>query len=186
MELDQGRTTYIDTMELVKPTWEAVGVEVNVKTMERSLWEERCRSRNLEFHASGHRFGGGSGDAVVLDPRYWFPQSTGSSMFAKRWAFWYNDPTAEDAEEPPDVVKQQMELYDSLQLTGDADEQAEIMKQILDISADYFYALGTILEPNAYAIVTDRMQNVPVVMPQSWIYPTPCPSNPAQWFIEEA
>ena len=52
MELDQGRTTYIDTMELVKPTWAKVGVEVNVKTMERSLWEERCRRRNLEFHAS--------------------------------------------------------------------------------------------------------------------------------------
>ena len=46
-------------------------------------------------------------------------------------------------------------------------------------------AIGTILEPNAYAIVTDRMQNVPDVMPQSWIYPTPAPSNPAQWFIEE-
>ena len=161
MELDQGRTTYIDTMELVKPTWEKVGVEVNVKTMERTLWEERCRRRNLEFHASGHRFGGGAGDAVVLDPRYWIPQSEGSSMFAKRWAFWYNNPTSDD------------------------EEHAKIMKQILDIAADFFYAIGTILEPNAYAIVTDRMKNVPMVMPQSFIYPTPAPSNPAQWYIDE-
>jgi peptide/nickel transport system substrate-binding protein len=185
MELDQGRTTYIDTMELVKPIWEKVGVEVNVKTMERSLWEERCRGRNLEFHASGHRFGGGSGDAVILDPRYWIPSSNGSSMFAKRWAFWFNDPEAEDAEEPPEQVREAMALYESLYDTGDDEEHAKIMKQILDIAADYFYAIGTILEPNAYAIVTDRMQNVPMVMPQSWIYPTPAPYNPAQWFIDE-
>ena len=123
---------------------------------------------------------------MVLDPRYWFPSNNGSSMFAKRWAFWFNDPTAEDAEEPPAEVKAAMDLYDSLNETGDADEQAAIMKQILDIAADYFYAIGTILEPNAYAVVTNRMQNVPDVMPQSFLYPTPCPSNPAQWFIEEA
>ncbi|MEZ4615359.1 MAG: ABC transporter substrate-binding protein [Caldilineaceae bacterium] len=66
MEIDQARTTYIDAMALIKPAWEAVGIECNVRTMERSLWEERCRGRSLEFHASGHRFGGGSGDAVVL------------------------------------------------------------------------------------------------------------------------
>jgi peptide/nickel transport system substrate-binding protein len=185
MELDQGRPNYIDSMELIKPTWEKVGVEVNVKLMERSLWEERCRGRNLEFHASGHRFGGGSGDAVVLDPRYWFPQSDGNSMFAKRWAFWYNNPDAEDAEEPPEQVKEAMTLYESLRETGDDQEQFEIMTKIFDIGADFFYAIGTILEPNAYAIVTDRMQNVPDVMPQSWIYPTPAPYNPAQWFIEE-
>jgi len=67
MEIDQGRTTYIDALTLIKPSWEAVGVEMVVRTMERSLWEERCRGRNLAFHASGHRFGG-SGDAVILYP----------------------------------------------------------------------------------------------------------------------
>ena len=186
MEIDQGRPTYIDAMELIKPTWEKVGVEVNVKTMERSLWEERCRSRNLEFHASGHRFGGGDGDAVVLDPRYWFPQSEGNSMFAKRWAFWYNNPEAEDAEEPPAEVKKAMELYDSLRLTGSDEEHSRIMKEILDIAADFFYAIGTILEPTQYAICSDRLKNGPTVLPSSWIYPTPAPYNPAQWFLEEA
>ena len=106
-------------------------------------------------------------------------------MFAKRWAFWYNNPDAEDAEEPPEQVKEAMTLYESLRETGDDQEQFEIMTKIFDIGADFFYAIGTILEPNAYAIVTDRMQNVPDVMPQSWIYPTPAPYNPAQWFIEE-
>ncbi|MEZ4710718.1 MAG: ABC transporter substrate-binding protein [Caldilineaceae bacterium] len=186
MELDQGRTTYIDAMALIKPAWEAVGVECTVRTMERSLWEERCRGRSLEFHVSGHRFGGGSGDAVVLDARYWLPMNTGNSMFAKAWAFWYNDPNDELAEEPPENIKKAMEIYTSIGLTGDDEEQYNRMMQVLDIAADEFYAIGTVLEPNAFGIVTNRMRNVPKVLPNSWIYPTPGPYNPEQFWVAEA
>lgn len=186
MEIDQGRTTYVDALQLIKPYWEAVGVEMNVRTMERSLWEERCRGRNLEFHASGHRFGGGSGDAVILDARYWLPIDTGSSMYAKAWAYWYVDPADELAEEPPAEVQQAMEIYRAIGLTGDDEEQVNLMMQILDIAADQFYAIGTVLEPNAYGIVTNRMRNAPKLVPNSWIYPTPAPSNPEQFWIAEA
>lgn len=186
MEIDQGRTTYVDALQLIKPYWDAVGVEMNVRTMERSLWEERCRGRNLEFHASGHRFGGGSGDAVILDARYWLPIDTGSSMYAKAWAYWYVDPADELAEEPPAEVQQAMEIYRAIGLTGDDEEQVNLMMQILDIAADQFYAIGTVLEPNAYGIVTNRMRNAPKLVPNSWIYPTPAPSNPEQFWIAEA
>ncbi len=186
MEVDLGRTTYIDALSLIKPRWDQVGVEMNVRTMERSLWEERCRGRNLEFHASGHRFGGGDGDAVILDARYWLPVDNGSSMYAKAWAFWYNDPEDELAEEPPTEVKQAMEIYRSIGLTGDDEEQVKLMMQVLDIAAEEFYAIGTVLEPNAYGIVTNRMRNVPKVVPNSWIYPTPGPYNPEQFWAENA
>ncbi len=186
MELDQGRTTYIDAMALIKPQWEAVGVEVNVRTMERSLWEERCRGRSLDFHASGHRFGGGSGDAVVLDARYWLPMNNGSSMYAKAWSFWYNDREDELAEEPPENVKRAMDLYDAIGLTADDEEQFQLMMQVLDIAAEEFYAIGTVLEPSAFGIVTNRMRNVPKRLPNSWIYPTPAPYNPEQFWAEES
>lgn len=186
MEIDQGRTTYVDALQLIKPYWEAVGVEMNVRTMERSLWEERCRSRNLEFHASGHRFGGGSGDAVILDARYWLPIDTGNSMYAKAWAYWYVDPTDELAEEPPAEVQQAMEIYRQIGMTSDDEEQVKLMMQVLDIAADQFYAIGTVLEPNAFGIVTNRMRNAPKLVPNSWIYPTPAPYNPEQFWVATA
>ncbi len=185
MELDQARTTYLDAMELIKPNWAAVGVEVIVSTMERSLWEERIRSSNIDFDASGHRFGGGSGDAVILDPRYWFPSNDGSSIFAKAWAFWYNGTNPDVAEEPPDAVKHAMELYDEIKVTPGDDKQFELMMQILDIAADEFYAIGTVLEPNAFGVVTNRMRNVASTMPNSWIYPSPAPYNPEQFWVAD-
>ena len=186
LEIDQGRTTYIDALELIKPTWAEAGVELIIKTMDRALWEERCRGRSLEFHGSAHRFGGGSGDAVILDQRYWVPIDRGSSMFAKGWAYWYFDKTDELAVEPPADVQKALEMYDEIRLTADEDKQVELLKQILDIAADQFYCIGTVLEPNSYGIAANRVKNVASVLPASWIYPTPAPSNPSTYYIEEA
>ncbi len=60
-EIDSGRTTYIDSLELIKKYWANVGVEINVKTMDRALWEQRVRGTDFAFHASCHIFGGGMG-----------------------------------------------------------------------------------------------------------------------------
>ena len=186
LEIDSGRTTYIDALELIKPTWAQAGVELIIKTMDRALWEERCRGKSLEFHGSAHRFGGGAGDSVILDQRYWVPVDRGSSMFAKGWAYWYYDPTDDLAVEPPDQVKEALKIYNSIRTTADDEKHKEMMKQILDIAADQFYCIGTVLEPNTYGIVTNRMKNTPAVLPSSWIYPTPAPANTCQFYIEEA
>lgn len=185
MEVDQARTTYVDALELIKPMWEEVGIEMIIKTMERSLWEERVRSSNLDFDASAHRFGGGSGDAVILDPRYYLPMNNGSSIYAKAWAFWYNGVNPDIAEEPPADVKRAMNLYDQIKATSDDAEQLALMTEILDIAADQFYAIGTVLEPNAFGVVTNRMRNTPDLLPNSWIYPSPGPYNPEQFWVQE-
>ena len=68
---------------------------------------------------------------------------------------------------------------------ADDDEQVALMTQILDIAADEFYAIGTVLEPNAFGVVTNRMRNTPDTLPNSWIYPSPAPVNPEIFWVEE-
>jgi peptide/nickel transport system substrate-binding protein len=185
MEIDQARTTYVDALTLIEPMWDEVGVEMILKTMERSLWEERIRSTNLDFDASAHRFGGGSGDSVILDPRYYLPMNNGSSIYGKAWSYWYNGVNPDLAEEPPAEIKRAFELYDQIKATSDDDEQLALMTEILDIAADQFYSIGTVLEPNAFGVVTNRMRNTPDTLPNSWIYPSPGPYNPEQFWVEE-
>ncbi len=172
-EIDSGRTTYIDALELIKKSWAKVGVEINVKTMDRALWEQRVRGTDFEYHASCHIFGGGSGDAVILDPRYWFPQNNTNSFWAKAWAIWYNDPKNALAEEPPAEVKKQMELYTEIRATSDDTKQQALLKQILDIQADQFPTIGTAFDGNFYGISTDKLKNTPKSCPSSYDYPTP-------------
>lgn len=182
-EIDSGRTTYIDCLELMKKTWAKVGVEINVKTMDRALWETRVRQTNFEYHASAHIFGGGSGDAVILDPRYWFPQNTGSSFWAKAWAYYYVDPKSQLAEEPPADVKKQMDLYTQIRASSDDKLQQDLLKQILDIQADQFPTFGISTDANFYGICADKLKNTPKVIASSWDFPTPVPHNTCTWYI---
>ena len=178
-----GRTTYIDSLELIKKTVAKAGIEINVKTMDRALWEQRVRGTDFAFQASAHIFGGGSGDAVILDPRYWFPQNTGSSFWAKAWAWYYVDPKNALAEEPPDPIKKQMDLYNQIRATSDDQKQQDLLKQILDIQADEFPVIGICYDGNFYGISVDKLKNTAKVLPSSYDYPTPAPTNPATWYF---
>ncbi len=175
---------WIDALELVKGYWAAVGIELQIKTMDRSLMYTRKDSNEHDAAV----WGGDGGLDVILEPRWYFPFSS-ESLYAEAWQSWYNNPTGEGAltppEEPPAGPKKQMELYDQLKATGDADKQAELMRQILEIAADEFYAIGISLPAPGYGIVRNNFHNVPESMPGSWLYPNPGPTNPEQYWIEQ-
>lgn len=182
-EIDQARATFVDMFELLVPMWRDVGVNVEVRTMDRSLWEVRVRN-GIEFDATAHKFGGGQGQAVFLDPRYFVPINA-NSMFAKGWQLYYNDPTAPDAIEPPAEVKLAQSLYDQISGTGDAGEQKRLMEEILELAADNFYHIGTIFPVNAYGIADNKLRNFPQTMPKAWGYPNPAPTNPEQYWLDQ-
>ena len=78
-----------------------------------------------------------------------------------------------------------MDLYGKLQSSGDPQEQVALMNQILEIAADEFWTMGIAWQAAGYGVKKTNFHNVPASMPASWIYPTPGPSNPEQYFIAE-
>lgn len=128
-------------------------------------------------------WGGDGGFEVMIEPRYYFPFS-GWSLYAPLWSIWFMNQQDPLAQEPPASVKQQMQLYRQLQSTGDPDKQLALMKQILEIAADQFYAIGTNRPQVGYGIIKNNFHNVPSAMPSSWNYPDPAPTNPCQYYID--
>ncbi len=183
-EIDAARDVFIDGMELMMGYWKNVGVDVQMKTMDRSLWDERVRNGGLA-DATIHRFGGGTGSLVLTDPRYYFPMSN-NGMYAPSWAKYYVDHDRIDsgAEVPPENVRKQMDLYGELLVTGSEKEQKEIMIKILDIASDIFYHVGICTEPDSYAVVNNDLVNVPERMPWNYLYPHPAPTNPCTWYYK--
>ncbi|MBJ6985807.1 ABC transporter substrate-binding protein [Devosia sp. MC521] len=180
-EIDQVRQTFVDAFQLVLPMFRGVGVDAQMRSMDRSLWEVRVRQGG-EYDATVHKFGGNGGIVAVLDPRYFFPNTT-EAMYAKGWQIWYNDKTSPDAVEPPAATQRQYIAYDELRQTGDPARQQELMKEILQIAADEFYVFGITLPLDGYGVVANRLKNVRPTMPSSWGYPTPAPTNPEQYYI---
>lgn len=180
-EIDQTRTTFLDIFELAIPMFQAVGIDAQMRSMDRSLWEERVR-RGREYDASGHQFGANSGLAAMMDARYFVPTVRTSSLYAPGWTLWFNDPDNPQADVPPPEVQAQMELYRTLLGTADPAKQQEIMAQILENAADLFFTFGVSLPADGYGIVKNDMVNVQKSMPNSFGWPTPAPTRPEQYF----
>lgn len=179
-EIDQTRTTFIDMFELAIPMFQAVGLDAQIRTMDRSLWETRVRN-GREFDATAHQFGANSGIAAMLDPRYFIPFNP-NAIYAPGWALYYASPDNPDAIEPPEGVKLQQQAYRELLATGDPAEQQEKMAAILERAADQFLVFGVSLPPDGYGVVKNDMVNTMDVMPNSFGWPTPGPSRPEQFF----
>jgi peptide/nickel transport system substrate-binding protein len=180
-EIDQVRQTFVDSFQLVLPMLRAVGIDAQMRTMDRSLWEVRVRQGG-EYDATVHKFGGNGGIVAILDPRYFFPNTT-EAMYAKGWQIWYNDKNSVDAVEPPEATKRQFEAYNELRQSSDPAKQNELMAEILQIAADEFYVFGITLPLDGYGIISSRLKNVQPSMPNSWGYPTPAPTNPEQYYL---
>ncbi|MDQ3397529.1 MAG: ABC transporter substrate-binding protein, partial [Deinococcota bacterium] len=170
---------WVDTLELVSGYWREVGIDMQVRSMADALLGER-KGSNLHDAVV---WGGDGGLDALLEPRWYFPVG-GESNFAIPWARWYSGAEG-PREEPSAPAKQQMELYRQVQATADPEAQRELFGQILEIAADEFWVMGITLPTPGYGIVKNDFRNVPNTIISSWLYPTPGPTNPFQYFKEQ-
>lgn len=169
---------FIDIAELLQGYWREVGVDLDVRVMERTAVEDaRLQNKHEVYIWSGD---GGMGDAF-FDPRYYMPFNSESAQGVP-WAYYYYDPTNTEAAKPPAPELKQQELYKAILSATSADERLSLMTQILDIAADEFRTMGVTLPPPGYGVVNVKLRNVPVDQPYAWIYPNPGPANLSQLY----
>lgn len=176
-EISNTRTSSVSAAPIVQKYLKAVGIDMQPKVMDRALMYTR---KDANEH-DAMDWGGDGGLDVILEPRWYFPFSA-ESQFGILWQYWWRKDAR--GEEPPAAPKKQMELYDQIQATGDEAKQMELMKQILQIAQEQFYAIGISKPGMGYGIVKNNFKNVMKVMPGAWLFPNPGPSDPPQYFIE--
>ncbi|MEQ7128567.1 ABC transporter substrate-binding protein [Actinopolymorpha sp. B11F2] len=170
--------TQVDALELIRGYWTEVGITMRIKAEDRALFYTRKEANKHDVAIWG---GDGGLNDAILDPRWYFPFSQ-ESNYAIAWANWYNGDSP--AMKPPATTRRQMELYDQLKASPDPAERRELFMQILQIATDEFYAIGTILPAQGYGIVKTTFHNVPKTMPNAYVYPTPGPTNPEQYYTD--
>lgn len=171
------RPEWSDMLGIIKGQWRTVGVTLELRNIERSLYYERTDA-NLHEATVWH---GDGGLDVLLSTGNYFPSGAGANL-GPLWGTWYETGGAQ-GEEPPPPVRRQMELYDQLKSSGDADEQTRLMTEIMDIGREEFYLIGVVRESDKYFIASNAIHNIPDTMIQGWYYPTPGPTRPEQYFV---
>ena len=121
---------------------------------------------------------------ALLDPRYYFPFNL-ESAFAEKWAQYFMNDGSKLAEAPPAAVQTQMDLYIELIATADKAKQKELFDEILQIAAEQFYVMGTVLPADGYVVANAQLGNVPEGQVYTWMYPQPGPMETAQLFYKK-
>jgi peptide/nickel transport system substrate-binding protein len=172
---------HIDILELVQRHWQEVGIDMQIRSMDRGLLWTRLQANE---HDASVWDGDGGGLEALIRPRYYFPSEDASAQ-GPAWAYWYLNPEHALAEEPPAPVRRQMELYDEIGSTGDFDRQVELMLEIFEIAAEEFPVIGISSRPSGVGIARNDLRNVPETIPQTGgFYPNPAPTNPSQYFFD--
>ncbi len=178
---DTGRL--YETIVRVAEDWQAVGVNATVEVFVGDKEEDYTNLLFAGAHDSYISEAVGGLD-VILEVSYYFPVHPFGSFYASGWGYWYRDPSNEAAVEPPAAVQEQMRLYNQIKETIDPDAQAELMTQILTLAGQEFLVIGTVLDPNSAMLISGNLHNVPPSIPSAFSYPTPAPTNPAQYYID--
>ncbi|MEM7443275.1 MAG: ABC transporter substrate-binding protein [Pseudomonadota bacterium] len=173
------RPEWIDMLELAQLQLREVGIDMQISTIDRSLFFDKNDTADFDVHV----WQGDGGLDVVGAPRYYFPANQ-NSWWAMGWQSWYRDIDNDIAEEPPEWAREQMSLYDQLKTEPDPAVREDLMNQILDITQEEFPVVGVNLEPPGYYIARNNLHNVAPSMMHAWRFPTPAPYDPFQWYFE--
>ncbi|MFD1717588.1 ABC transporter substrate-binding protein [Georgenia deserti] len=170
----------VDALEFVRNQWAQVGVDIGIKSQDATLFGERMEAN---AHDACVWIGGG-GLGPTLDPFYYMPYNF-NTRYAMPWYRWYINPDSEQAEEPPEPARRQLELYGELLRTPDQQGQIDLMAQITDIAAEQFYCMGVALREREYGVAATRVRNIPSSTVNGWLYAGMMPANPQQYFVTE-
>lgn len=176
-----GSPIQVDALEMIQRYWRAVGIDMQPRPAERSLIFARLQTNDND--GLGWVGGGGYDFLGLLDPKWYFPHEFESS-FATAWGLYYQNPNDPNAEEPSEPAKKQMELYRQVQQAPTVEKAIALMKELLAITRDQFYIIGTNLEPDRVGIVKTNMRNVPKVIPSTSFYMIPGPVKPETFYYE--
>ena len=166
----EANNNYLNCSKMLNQTWSELGLIVNIEEFGSVPWNSEV---NVVASQEGYF-------ALYLKGGDFIPSIR--TLWGYSWAQWYQNNSL--GNEPPDWAKNQMNLFEQMKGATDSDEMVSILNQIMTIAEEEFPLMGICRNRNGYALVRSNFHNVPQVMPKSYTYPTPAPTNPCQYYMD--
>jgi peptide/nickel transport system substrate-binding protein len=162
-----------------------VGVEVKIDTIADKVLGERRDKNDIEMFIF-HGAEGGAGLTSLLDPRWHVP----GEFWGKYGLGWYLWTTKDEKYkdvwvEPPQAVKDIRAEYEKATQQTSVEQQVEVMKSVLEKSADNFWVIGVTRAAPGYYPVSKRLENIPDTWSDGWLEGSAKIIRPEQWFLAE-
>ena len=171
------------TMELVRDYWREVGVDVRLKSVERSLQSERAQANKMQmtlWHA----------DKVTdilfpVVPDWFYPHRAGWEL--SMWNHWarYYQTGGELGEEPPPLIRELQYWGDELRTATTEERRTEAARKLLQAQADNLWTIGTVGQAPHPVVTSTRLKNVTPTGIWGWDNRWTLAYHPSTWYFDE-
>lgn len=182
IDYTESDTPKTPTLELVKEYWEAVGVQTQLNYMTNTLVAERATANLIQV---GIHHADRSTDPLIFTEPFWYaPVQVGWEQTTwPLYAQWYNTGGAA-GEEPPEHVKELIDIFNAMQRTTDEDERVQLLQQLLQRQAENLWTLGTVGNAPFVIVVQNAVRNVPETGWWGWDGYFGYPYHPEQFYLD--
>lgn len=171
----------VTELEMITAYWKAVGVQLNINTPERSLFEERTTAGEFEIAVWNY-------DRALrpdVQPRWWVASSTsGGYHWGPLWNSWYAT-NGERGEEPPAEIKRLNDILAEVHVSPSFERTKELMAEATAFHRENLFIVGTVGETPSWYVVSNRLRNVPQRVPVDAVHLSPGNAKVYQFFFAE-
>ncbi len=178
IETNEQNGPRFDTLDLVAEKWRAIGINAQVQSMTRDIYWPKAGANDVLVAT----WGLDRGLTPMVDPIYQFPFDERSWM-APAFGTYYKT-GGQGGEAPEGDLKEAQVLYDRYRASIDPAEQLEIGKQLVRMSSEGLWAIGTVGMVPELVVVKKNFRNVPEQTVSDWLIMTPGTTDPAQYFFD--
>ena len=171
------------TMELVSNYWREVGIDMRLKSVQRSLQAERAQANRMQmtlWHADKVT------DIVFpLVPDWFYPHRSGWDI--AMWNHWarYYQTDGELGEEPPELIRNLQNWGDELRTATTQAHRTKAAETLLAAAAENLWTIGTVGQAPHPVVVSRRLKNVTPTGIWGWDNRWTLAYHPATWYLDE-
>ena len=171
------------SMELISNYWRAIGIDLRIKLVDRSLQSARAQAGQMQM-SLWH--GGRVTDILFpLTPDWWVPRTTG--WWASMWNDWarHYQTNGRIGEEPPPIIQDLQYWTDELRTSIDPARRLQAGHYLLRTGAENLWTIGTVgLAPHP-VVVSARLRNVIPNGTWGWDNRWTMAYHPATWYLDD-
>ena len=172
-------TGNVDALQIAVEGWNEIGLKTALKTMTRDVYWPRANANEVMIAT----WGTDRGLVPMVDPVYQFPFDE-RSWGAPAFGTWYKT-GGELGEEPPPQMKELMDLYDRYKVTVDSSVQLDIARQLVRLSTERLYTIGTVGMAPSIVVVKDNFKNVMEEFTADWLIMSPGTQDPSHYYFAQ-
>jgi peptide/nickel transport system substrate-binding protein len=180
---------YVDTetpkqisMELVASYWNAIGIDVRLRLIDRGL--QLARAMSNEFVMTLWHADRTTDILFPGNPDFWVPRKIAASLAMwSEWSRWYLTSGAKGEQPPPEIIELQ-QTADEFVATMDPERRIQLGKRILAANAENLWTIGTVGLAPQPVVVSRRLKNVADEGFWGWDIRGTMPYHPATWYLE--